>query len=130
MPEQQEKAGELAAGLVSDAHRMVELQVELAKQEVKELLIRNVIAVGLLAGGAGLVILAVLVALPIVLILRFANRAEAALVWLGIDLTLAVICLAVGWILLHIPKAQETRTLSSLTETRRWLLRQISSNGR
>ena len=121
-------ARELATGLVDDAQRMAQLQVELAKQELKELAIRNGIAVGMLAAAAGLVLLAVFVMVPIVVVTWRPDHLLWALIFLGGYLGAGIVLAVAGRLLLRIEPPR--RTLRALKETREWVLRQISSNGR
>jgi Putative Actinobacterial Holin-X, holin superfamily III len=118
----------LATGLVDDAQRIAELHVELAKQELKELAIRNAIAVGLLAVAGGLVLVAVFVMVPVVVVTWRPDHLRWALIflvgYLGAGIALAV----AGRLLLRIEPPR--RTLETLKETREWVLRQISLNGR
>src|SRR4030081_237707 len=48
---------ELAAEIVEEAERLIRLEIELAKAELKELAITNAIAAGAFAGAAGLALL-------------------------------------------------------------------------
>jgi hypothetical protein len=61
-PSDSPRSGELAAEVVQDVNRLVSLEIALGKQEIKELAIRNGVAVACMATGAVLAILAVLVA--------------------------------------------------------------------
>ena len=54
----------LIASVIGDAQRLVALEVALARQEMKELATGNAIGAGLMAFGGLLVLLAVLVAVP------------------------------------------------------------------
>ena len=118
----------LATGLVDDAQRMAQLQVELAKQELKELAIRNGIAVGLLAAAGGLVLLAVFVMVPLVIVSWRPDHLRWALIFLVGYLVAGAALAVVGRLLLRIEPPR--RTLETLKETKEWALRQISSNGR
>lgn len=125
-PEQ--SSADLARGIVDEARELVRLEVRLAKQELRELVIRNGIAIGLLAFGALLLMLAVLVALPTFLVLLWWNHVVGAAIWLGAYVVLAAALLLAGRLALRL--RPPTRTLASLEETKRWALRQIRSNGR
>lgn len=121
-------SAELAADIVQDAQELVRLQVELAKQEAKELAVRNGIAAGLLAFGALLVMLALLVAAPALVVLLAPDHVIAAAVWLGVYLLLGVGLLLAGRLTLRLQALP--RTVENFKETRTWLLRQIRSSGR
>jgi hypothetical protein len=123
-----QSSAELAQEIVAEARELVQLEIQLARQELRELAVRNGIAVGLLAFGVLLVALAVFVALPTFLVLLWSDHVAGALIWLGTDLVLGAALLLAGRLALRLrPPA---RTLSSLEETKEWLLRQIRSNGR
>jgi nitrate reductase gamma subunit len=121
---------ELVAAIAEDARELVRLEMALAQQEAREFVSgRTVLAIGLFAFAGLLLGLALLVALPVFVITAVPNHVAAALIWLGGYVLLALICAGVGYLLLRrleIPP----RTLTSLKETREWVLRLISSNGR
>jgi Putative Actinobacterial Holin-X, holin superfamily III len=128
--EKQQRPGSrgLIGSVISDAQRLVELEVALAKQEAKELAVGNAIAGGLIAFGGLLVLLAVLVAAPVLVIALVGWRWEAAAVW-------AVAYVIVGLALLLVGKARmriglPPRTVESLKENKEWALRRVRSNGR
>lgn len=121
-------SAELAQELVHEAQDLVRLQAELVKQELRELARRNGIAVGLLSLGALLLMLAVLVALPVLLVLLSSNHVLAAVVWLAVDLLLGGALLTVGRLLLRLEPPR--RSLRTFEETRRWAVHQIRSKGR
>jgi hypothetical protein len=118
----------LATGLVSDAQAMAQLQLELAKQELKELAIRNGIAVGMIAAAAWLLLLAVFVMVPLVIVTWRPDHLRWALIFLGGYLGAGVVLAVAGRFLLRLEPPR--RTLETLKETKEWVLRQISSNGR
>ncbi len=124
----EQSSAELAQGIVHEAQDLVGLELDLAKQELKELAMRNGIAVGLLAFGALLLMLAVLVALPVLLVLSWSDHVLGAIIWLGTYVVIGAALALIGRLLLRLELPQ--RTLSSLEETRRWVLRQIRSNDR
>jgi hypothetical protein len=119
---------DLAADIVHDAQELVRLEIELAKQEAKELAIRNGVAVGLLTFGGLLLMLALLVGIPVLVVSWIPNHVVAAAVWVGAYVVLGALLAAIGRLLLRLEPPP--RTLASLRETRAWALRQISSNDR
>src|SRR3989442_15655222 len=121
-------ARDLATGLVDDAQRMAQLQVELAKQELKELAIRNGIAAGMLVVGAGLFLLGVFAMLPLVVVTWRPDHLRWALIFLGAYLGVGVVLAVTGRLLLRLEPPR--RTLETLKETREWVLRQLSPDGR
>ena len=122
-------SAELAQDIVHEAQSLVHLELELAKQELKELAVRNGIAAGLLIFGTVLVALAVLVALPVLLlVVLWDQHVLGAIIWLGGYLVGGGALLLVGRLLLRLEPPR--RTLASLEETKRWALRQIRSNDR
>ena len=123
-----EPSGDLAADIVASAQQLVHLEVALAKQEVKELVIGNGIAIGMLAGAGLLALLALLVALPVWLVVVIPYHAIAAAVWLFLYAVAAVVLALLGKSRLRIEVPR--RTLSSLKETKAWVLHLISSTSR
>ena len=124
----EESSAELAHDIVASAQQLVQLEINLAKQEVKELAIRNGVAAGLLAGAGLFALLALLVALPVLLVVLIPNHVIAAAVWLALYIVLAAVLALVGRARLQLQPPR--RTIQSLKETRSWALRQISSNDR
>jgi hypothetical protein len=118
----------LIASVVSDAQRLVALEVALAKQELKELATRNAIALGILAAGGLLLMLGVLVALPVFIIALLAWSWIAAAVWLAAYVVVGVVLLLIGKARLDM--RLPTRTIDSLKENKEWALRRVRSNGR
>ena len=86
----EQSSAELAQDIVHEAQDLVRLEIELAKQELKELAIRNGIAAGLLAAGGLLVALALLVALPVFLVVLWDNHVLGAAIWLGVYAVLGI----------------------------------------
>ena len=125
----QRSSAELAQDIVHEAQDLVRLQVELAKQELKELATRNGIAAGLLVFGTVLLLLALLVVLPLLLlVVVWENHVLGAVIWLTAYVVGGAVLLLAGRLLLRLEPPR--RTLSSLEETKRWALRQIRSNDR
>src|SRR5207248_10569736 len=110
------------------ARELVRLEVALALREARELLVRDAVAAGLLAGGGLLLGLALLVGVPMLLVLWQPNHVLADAVWIGVYVVLGVGAAVVGRVRLRI--GAPPRTVASLRETREWALRQISSNDR
>jgi hypothetical protein len=122
------KSGDIAAQVVHDAQRLVSLEIALAKQEVKDLAMANAIAAGLVGLGGLLVALAVLVAVPSLVVVLVPWKWQAALAWVG-----AYLLLGVGLVLagksrfaLKLP----TKTFESLKENKEWVLRRMKSTVR
>ncbi len=124
----EQSSAELAQGIVREAQDLVRLEVKLAKQEVRELAIRNGIAVGMLVFGALLLMLALLVALPVLIVVLSGHLVLGALIWLGAYVLVGAALLLAGRLALRLEAPR--RTLASLEETKRWVLRQIRSNER
>ena len=121
-------SGSIASEVVHDMRRLVDLEVRLAKQEVKELAITNAVAAVCGAVAAILAVIAVLVAIPVLVIVAVPWKLEAALVWVVAYLVLAAgfAIYARSRLALHAPR----RTLDSLKENKEWVLRQLRSTGR
>jgi hypothetical protein len=127
-PDQPTNMRGLIASVISDAQRLVALEIALAKQETKELATRNAIALGLLTFGALLALLAVLVALPLLVVMLVPWKWEAAAVWVA-----AYVVIGAGLILLgraRLKVGLPPRTVESLKENKEWALRRVRSNGR
>lgn len=122
------KSGDLAAEVARDAKRLVNLEIALARQEIKDLVLANAIAAGMMAGGGLLLILGVVVAIPVLIVVLVPWHWLAALAWivlyglLGIGLMLA----GKARFALKLP----ARTLASLKENKEWALRQMRSTVR
>lgn len=121
-------SAELAQEIVHEANSLVRLEIDLAKQELRELAIRNGVAAGLLGFGGLLLALAVLVVLPVFLILLSGQYLLGAAIWLATYVVLGAILLLAGRLTLRLEPPR--KTLASLEETKQWALRQIKSNER
>jgi cytochrome c biogenesis protein CcdA len=127
-PDQPTNARGLIASVISDAQRLVALEIALAKQETKELATRNAIALGLLTFGGLLALLAVLVGVPVLVLMLVPWKWEAAAAWVA-----AYVVIGSGLILLGRARLQlglPPRTMESLKENKEWALRRVRSNGR
>jgi hypothetical protein len=118
----------LIASVVADAQRLVALEVALATQEAKELAQRNAIAAGMIAFGGLLAVLAVLVAVPALVIELVPWKWEAAAIWVAAYLVIGVALASVGKARLQL--RLPPRTVESLKETKEWALRRVRSNSR
>jgi ABC-type transport system involved in cytochrome bd biosynthesis fused ATPase/permease subunit len=118
----------LIASVISDAQRLVALEVALAKQEAKELATANAIAVGVITFGGLLVLLAILVALPVMVVMLVPWKWEAAAVWAGAYLLIGLVMVLVGRSRLQF--RLPPKTIESLKENKEWALRRVRSNGR
>ena len=118
----------LIASVISDAQRLVALEVALAKQEVKELAIANAIAASVIAFGALIAMLAILVALPVLVVILVPWKWEAAAVWAGAYLVIGLVMVLAGKARLQF--RLPPRTIGSLKENKEWALRRVRSNGR
>ena len=121
-------SGELAAEAVQSAQRLVSLEIALAKQELREIAMTNLIAAACIAAAGILAVLALLVAVPVLLVVLVPWHWQAALVW-----AVAFVVIAGGLAVygksrlsLRLP----TRTLESLKENKEWALHQLKSTGR
>ena len=118
----------LVASVVSDAQHLVALEIALAKQESKELAIANGIAAALIAVGAVLVVLGVLVGLPALVVWLVPWHWQAAAVWAGGYVVVGLILVITGKSRLRLRLLP--RTMESLKENKEWALRRVRSNGR
>jgi cytochrome c biogenesis protein CcdA len=118
---------DLAADAVQTVHRLIDLEIALAKQELRRsppLIDRAacVAAAGLLA------VLALLVAVPVMVVSLVPWHWEAALVWAIAYLVIAGGLAVYGRsrLTLRLP----TRTLESLKENKEWAVHQLRSTRR
>jgi putative superfamily III holin-X len=118
----------LIASVISDAQRLVALEVALAKQEAKELATANAIAAGVIAFGALLAMLAILVALPVLVVMLVPWKWEAAAVWAGAYLVIGLVMVLAGKARLQF--RLPPKTIESLKENKEWALRRVRSNSR
>lgn len=123
-----DSTSELAADILESAQQLVHLEIALAKQEARELAIRNGIAAGMLAGAALLGMLALLVALPVLVIVLVPAHWVAALAWVVLYAAAAALLALLGRarLALHAPP----RTIASLKETKAWVLHQLNTSSR
>ena len=122
------KSGDLAAEVIHDAQQIVSLEVALAKQEIKDLVLANTIAAGMVAVGGLLLILGVLVAVPTLVVVIFPWHWQAAVAWIILNVLLGIGLVLAGKarFALRLP----ARTLASLKENKEWALRQMRSTAR
>ena len=123
-----ESSADLAADIVESAQQLVHLEVALAKQEVKELAVSNGVAAGSFALAGLLAMIALLVALPMVLVLWMDNHVLGAVIWFAVYVLVAAGAALFGKSRLRIEAPR--RTISSLKETRSWLLHQLNTKSR
>ena len=121
-----ESTGELASGVVEDAQRLVRLEIQLAKTELKEMALRNAVAFGMLLVTAALVFVALLVAVPVTLVL-LGGHWWWGLVWIGAYLLVGIVLALIGMKML---KLKPQRTLDSMQETKEWFSDLTSSLGK
>lgn len=127
-PETHVSSRGLIASVISDAQRLVALEVALAKQEVKELATANAIALGVIAFGGLLAMLAILVAVPVLVVMLVPWKWEAAAVWAGAYLVIGVVMVFAGKARLRF--GLPPKTIETLKENKEWALRRVRSNGR
>ena len=127
-PETRVSSRGLIASVINDAQRLVGLEVALAKQEAKELATANAIALGVIAFGGLLAMLAILVALPVLVVMLVPWKWEAAAIWAGAYLVIGLVMVFAGRARLQLKLPP--RTVESLKESKEWALRRVRSNGR
>jgi hypothetical protein len=113
---------------MQSAQRLLSLEVALAKQELREIAMANIKAAACIAVAGLIAVLAVLVAIPAMVVALVPWHWEAALVW-----AVAYIGIAAGLALygksrlrLRLP----TKTIESLKENKEWAIHQMRSTGR
>ena len=127
-PRPDSKSSDLAAAVIDDAQRLVSLEIALAKQEIKDLVMANAVAAGLVAAGGLLLLLGVLVAVPslVVILVPWHWQAAAAWIILYMLLGLGFALFGKGRFRVSLP----TKTLESLKESKEWALRRMKSTVR
>lgn len=122
------KAGDLVSEVVRDAQRLVSLEIELAKQELKELATAYAITLAMAGAGALLLITAFLVAVPSLVVNLVPWHWQAAAVWAGAYAVIGAVLLLVARsrFQVRLPK----RTLASLKESKEWAIRRVRSNNK
>ena len=118
----------LIGSVLADAQRLIALEIAIAKQEVKELATGNAIAAGLMAFGALLTVLAILVAVPVLVVMLVPWKWEAAAIWVAAYLIVGLVLIVIGKARLQVKLPP--RTMESLKENKEWALRRVKSNGR
>jgi len=118
----------LIGSVLADAQRLIALEIALAKQEVKELATGNAIAAGLMAFGALLTVLAILVAVPVLVVMLVPWKWEAAAIWVAAYLIVGLVLIVIGKARLQVKLPP--RTMESMKENKEWALRRVKSNGR
>ena len=122
------KSGVLAAEVVHDLNRLAGLEVELAKQELKELAVTNGIAAACFAVAGILAGIALLVAVPVIVVEAVPWHWQAAVVWAVAYALIAGGLAMYGRIRLRVSMPQ--KTITSLKETKEWALQRMRSAGR
>ena len=119
---------ELAADAMQGVQRLVSLEIALAKQELKEIAIVNLIAAACIAAAGLFAILALLVAVPVLVVALVPWHWQAALVWV------ATYALLAGGLALYgksrLSLRMPSRTIESLKENKEWALHQLRSTKR
>lgn len=117
----------LADELVHQVERLVQLEKELALQEVKELGIRNGFAAGLFT-LAGILTMTAVFSGVMLLVYAIWPHWWTVLITMAVYLVLAAIAALIGKSRLFI--GAPPKTVRSLQETKEWALTQLKSNGR
>lgn len=105
--------------------RLVSLEIALAKQELREIAIVNLIAAACIVAAGLLAIIALLVALPVLVVVLVPWHWQAALIW-----AVAYALIAAGLAIYgksRLSMRLPTRTLESLKENKAWALHRLKS---
>ena len=129
MAEQQRSAsaGTLLADLLEDVQRLGRLEADLARTEIKDLLVGNGIAAGSMAGAGLLGGIAVLVGIPLWAVMLSRKRARATGIWVGLYLGAAAGLASFGRRRLQLHRPE--KTIASLKENSQWIAQRIKSSG-
>lgn len=122
------KSGDVAADVVQDLHRLVSLEVALARQELKELAVTNAIAAACFAAAALLALLALLVAVPVIVVVVVPWHWQAAVVWAVAYALIAAALALYGRARLRVTLPK--KTINSLKETKEWALQRMRSTAK
>lgn len=122
------RSGHLAAEVVQDLNRIVTLEVALARQELKEFAITNGVAVACFAIAGLLAGIALLVAVPVIVVEAVPWHWQAAVVWAAAYALIAGVLALYGRRRLQVSMPQ--KTITSLKETKEWALKRMRSVGR
>lgn len=122
------KSGDVAADVVQDLHRLVSLEVALARQELKELAVTNAIAAACFAAAALLALLALLVAVPVIVVVVVPWHWQAAVVWAVAYALIAAAVALYGRARLRVTLPK--KTINSLKETKEWALQRMRSTAK
>lgn len=122
------KSGHLAAEVVQDLNRIVTLEVALARQELKEFAITNGVAVACFAIAGVLAGIALLVAVPVIVVEAVPWHWQAAVVWAVAYALIAGLLALYGRRRLQVSMPQ--KTITSLKETKEWAVKRMRSAGR
>jgi hypothetical protein len=120
----------LVTGIVDDAQHLWELELELVRQEAREIVVRNAWALGLMIGSGTLLFVVFFVAIPLVIIEVAGHPLSVTVAWLVLDALAGVVLGVVGFRLVHVPDLTTTRSARAVLETKEWFLREINPNGR
>lgn len=118
---------DLARLAVDDVVKLVQQEIELAKIELREMLVSNLKAVGLIAAAALFAFLFILMLL-IALIEWIPNHTLAALITAGIFLVAAIVLGLVGRSMFKVGPLPKTMT--TLKEDAEWARTVLKRNGR
>ena len=124
-PESDKSTPQVAADLVDDIQRTGELNFQLAKREMRELAISNVVAGASFATSAYLAITAVLIGVPVLLIVLLPWHWQVAAIWIVVYLLGAGVGALVGKLKLRLEPPR--KTIESLKENRDWVIQQVRS---
>jgi VIT1/CCC1 family predicted Fe2+/Mn2+ transporter len=116
---------ELAADVMQGVQRLVSLEIALAKQELREIAIVNLIAAACIAAAGLFAILALLVAVPVLVVALVPWHWQAAVAWVVVYALLAGVLALYGnsRLSLRLP----SRTIESLKENKEWALHHLRS---
>ncbi|HVB78037.1 MAG TPA: phage holin family protein [Candidatus Nitrosotalea sp.] len=123
-----ERSTAVAGQLVDDLQRLAALQIDMAKAELKELVVSNIVAGAGLAVAGLLVLIALLVALPVILVAALPWHWQVALAWLVLYLLIALVVGLAARSRLRLTLPQ--KTLRALKENKQWALQLMNSSRR
>ena len=108
----------LVTGIVDDAHRLLDLELERVQREAKEIVVRNLWAFGLLIFGTTHVSIVFLVIIPLTIVRESGYSVIAVLVWILLDGIGGAVLALVAYRLLRMPDLKATRSARAALETK------------
>ncbi|MGH7860929.1 MAG: phage holin family protein [Candidatus Dormibacteraceae bacterium] len=116
----------IVGDLADDLRRVVDLQIQLAKAELREVAISNAVAAACFGLAATLATIILLVVIPVILVVALPWHWQVAVIWGAIYLLAAAVLALVGRSRLRLGLPQ--KTMGALKEGKQWAIRLMTSS--